>query len=247
MLYGNPTRLGLRTKMENQNKSIQIRSLFTIRSVRLSGKLKGQELVNIDKNTKVPFSKSTTILGLQINSQGSNYDKPTTSKKAIGYSRLNRLRRFHKLSLQRKRHLYLALVRPAMIYPTTPLNATNAPIKLQAVQNRALNWITGLERTNAEHLHSLANIPPLNVIFHQQASKTWSTLRQFHPSLYQSLSSSTPQLGRRPATLFKSSRQQAEGNEPPPWFRTTGPEAPVHKNRKSRASLLCCPHKNMRP
>ena len=175
--------------------------------------------------SQVPFSKSTTILGLQITSS-SNYAKHTSSKKAIGHSRLNRLRRFHKLSLQRKRHLYLALVRPAMIYPTTPLNATNAPIKLQAVQNRALNWITGLERTNAEHLHSLANIPPLNVVFHKQASKTWSTLRQFHPSLYQSLSSPTPQLGRRSAILFKSSRQQAEGNEPPPRFRTTGALGP---------------------
>ena len=47
-----------------------------------SGKLKGKKLVNIDKDTNVAFSTSTTILGLHIRSKGSNYTNHTTSKKS---------------------------------------------------------------------------------------------------------------------------------------------------------------------
>ena len=65
-----------------------------------------------------------------------------------------------------------ALFMRGITYVIHPTQRHNAPIRLQAVQNRALNWITGLEQTNAEHLYSLANIPPLNVVFHKQARKT---------------------------------------------------------------------------
>ena len=92
-------------------------------------------------------------------------------------------------------------------------------LALQRVQNRALRFITGAkwyEYRTAESLHQETNLVPVNQVIYNQARKTWESIRDFFPDLYDGLvrdSSEYPYHAR-----FPSSRKQAEGVSPAPIF-----------------------------
>ena len=165
-------------------------------------------------------SKSAKCLGLTFN-QAFSYAEHTNNLKTQCARKLMKLRRFKGLSLRRKRHLYLAFIRPALIYPVVPLHSCidSDLSKLQVVQNKALNFITNRDPTNyhitAEELHKQAKLQPLNVVMHKQAKKTWETIKEGMPDLYKKLARPFP---HNPKKKLQSSRLLAEAEAPEPRY-----------------------------
>ena len=174
---------------------------------------------------KIPCTSTGKCLGLTF-SAGHGFTTHVTQRVANARSRLNKIKRFTKLSMGKKRLLYLSLVRSAMIYPTVPLNTISSyqMQKMQTIQNMAVKFINPYSDViqRAETLHINAKIDPLNVVIHRQAAKTWMTIQNEDPELYHKLSDNFPASHKaRPA--FKSSRIIAEANEPEPRYVQTDP------------------------
>ena len=181
-----------------------------------------------NQNTPPPIIDNTPIqpctqgkcLGLtfSMDPRSLGYGHHITMKKASCLRTLMKLNRFRNLSLRRKRHLYLALIRPILIYPAIPLHIErNSHLrKLQVIQNKALRFIVqpGTHHITAEELHRRADLEPLNKIMHCHANKTWSTINLGIPDLYARLSQPYP---HRTQTLL-SSRRSAEGTAPEPIY-----------------------------
>ena len=109
------------------------------------------------------------------------------------YQTLNKLyTHFNQLNTYNKRKLYLTLIRPILTYPPIPLHtlSTAQQRKLQRVQNNATRYIQNTRITDfisSETLHRRSYLTPLNIILHQQATKTWNTIRQHIPEAAQTL------------------------------------------------------------
>ena len=148
------------------------------------------------------------------------YSSHISMKKAHCGRLLMKLRRFKNLSTRRKRHLYLSLIRSSLIYPATPLHTENKTNqnKLQAIQNRALKSFIirpDSHHITAEELHQRAKLVPLNQVLHAHAQKTWASIREGIPDLYNKLSRP---YNHRNAEQLLSSRRAAEADKPAPIY-----------------------------
>ena len=158
-------------------------------------------------------------LGLAFGTHG--LAKHATEKANVANVRLTKLLRFKQLSLERKRQLYLTLVRSAMLYPSVPMNTlcNTSMHKLQVVQNKAIDRFIapkGDAHRRAAIGHDMARLDPINVVLHNQAAKTWATMRNFHNEKYQHLIFPLANSGKR--RLYSCSHMLAEGPAPNPIF-----------------------------
>ena len=166
-----------------------------------------------------PYTGGGTVLGLSLTTYGISHQ--IKKRKAMASTNLDKILRFRNLPRNCKVRLYRALVQSSLTYPTVPLNVSckSNMLALQRVQNRALRFITGAkwyEYRTAESLHQETNLVPVNQVIYNQARKTWESIRDFFPDLYDGLvrdSSEYPYHAR-----FPSSRKQAEGVSPAPIF-----------------------------
>ena len=173
----------------------------------------------------IPIQPCNTgqCLGLTFSLKG--YGTHIAKKKVLCGKQLMRLYRFRKLSVRRKRHLYLSFIRPSLIYPATPLHAERKSNlkKLQVIQNRALKFILQPDtyHITAEELHRRAKLEPLNQVLHTHASKTWSTIKMGIPDMYAKLSAP---FAHRTQVLL-SSRKSAEADKPEPQYTYYGTQS----------------------
>jgi len=171
-------------------------------------------------NDTLEYSTKGTALGLQITSNG--FSSQVGHRKAIALRNLNRLFRFRDLTSRIKRKLYLAYVRPALLYPVIPLHALSRTSisQLQKIQNKALRFIDNSHWTDfktSRYLHRRHKLEPINVVLHRQAKKTWQDLQANHPELYEDLK--IPQeYEDKLHPRFPSSRLKSLEAEPPPVY-----------------------------
>jgi len=132
------------------------------------------------QNRAIAHTETGTMLGLKLSNSGL---APHVSNRAqSAKAQLIKLRRFKNLSQKNKRTLYLALVKSKLVYPAAPLNAINRTqlLKLQRIQNSGVRFITNtslLDSIPTAALHETTQIDSINVTLHQQANKTWNTVR----------------------------------------------------------------------
>ena len=90
----------------------------------------------------LPHSTQGKLLGMEFSSS-SFHTRQVLCNKNRAETRLRELYRFRFLNRKLKLRLYKALVLPLLQYPITPLNAISKTnlTKLQAVQNKATQWI----------------------------------------------------------------------------------------------------------
>lgn len=170
------------------------------------------------QNNHLPYSTSGKVLGLQFSSYG--YRSHITTRCSMARAQLKRIMRFKPLNVDIKLRLYKALVRSVLIYPPIPLHTIHRSpmLKLQAVQNKALRFIYDIKWDDfitSESLHLRADLKPINIVLHEQASKTWKTMQLVAPDTIDELlwpanlrehgrwrSSLTRALGPLPAPLY---------------------------------------------
>ena len=165
------------------------------------------------------YTNEGKILGLNFNTTG--FAKHHKIRIGIAKNTLAKLQQFCNLNQNNKRKLYNAFVRPALIFPTVPLNMIPYAqmLRMQRVQNKALRFITNTsltQRIRSETLHNTCNIEPLNQHIHRLAKKTWETVQYTQPQLYEQLVANTPAI--RTNSRFPSSRTNAEGTIPTPIY-----------------------------
>lgn len=152
------------------------------------------QLVHISKRNPLPivvdnqninYVRSAKILGMNIKGNGiTTHVKEQNHKAKIT---LRKLRRFRKLSSKIKLHLYKAVVLPILDYPVIPMNTlkpTNWK-KQQAIQNKALRWISGdvpPYSTTIKFLHTKYKLDPINIRNHRLALKMWDSFRAEFPT-----------------------------------------------------------------
>lgn len=122
------------------------------------------------------------MLGLKINRTG--IQPHVTKRRNLARVALTRLKRFSGMTAKTKLHLYKAMLASHLMYPLVPLNAisTSNTLRLQAIQNRALRWISGdvpPYDTTIEHLHRIYNLLPINIRIFTAAKRVWDTLRAY--------------------------------------------------------------------
>lgn len=169
-------------------------------------------------NTTIVYKLTGTVLGLHFNSFG--FTPQISHRKAIASANLTKLLRFKDLPPKTKKDLYLTYVRPALIYPIIPIHTQSKTqiSKLQKIQNKAIRFITGTSRADhitSEFLHQLIELPPINVILHEQANKIWTKIETNIPTLYNSLNI-PPDASEH--NRFRSSKRIAEQPTPEPIY-----------------------------
>ena len=119
--------------------------------------------------------------------------------------------------------LYKMLIMPLITYPVTPLNAASMSgmLKLQTVQNKALNFVYNTGWPNvvtSKNLHLRAGLDPINQVIHRRASSIWDKIEAGIAADRDSFIriSSIPYIN--PHRLFPSSLVRARKPEPPPIF-----------------------------
>ena len=133
-------------------------------------------------NTTIQTTTNATILGYKF-----NFNKLSTQhitdiiNKARG--QINRLYRFRDAPVKIKRHLYVALVRPMLEYPSFPIYNTGITNKhrLQRVQNKATRFITDIrlrERVSSRELHIISKLDPMNIRMNKLAHKHLFKLKE---------------------------------------------------------------------
>ena len=172
--------------------------------------------VTID-NTQIQYKSEGTCLGLRIGTHG--YSHQISQRRAIAHRRLNKLNRFKNLSQKNKRHLYIATVSSAMLYPCIPLHVAskNSLRKLQTIQNRATRFITGktkIDRITSKQLHKDCSLEPINIILHNRAQKAWQNMETQYPEIYTQF----PDTDTSDTIRFPSSKRQALSPEPAPLY-----------------------------
>ena len=124
------------------------------------------------------------FLGFPLNRQGVF---PAARKVAAsGRHSLANIARLSSLSENRKRMLYLALVRSRLVYPVSPWAAMrpNQLYTLQVIQNKAMDFIGNYrwyQRLPQYVKHTLQSIEPLNLHLQQQNRAIWSSLEKLLP------------------------------------------------------------------
>ena len=178
------------------------------------------------------YSAEVKCLGLRMNSHGFKPQVRYNCRKAS--AALGKLKRFRAIPWKHKRRLYTAFVRPVLEYPSVPLHAgTDRSMKqLQAVQNSAIMWITGLRfntpgRLTIQQLHGRLNLEPVNVRLHRLGKKVWESLEDDRDPNFVEVEgyAATPQrrrpaLGADPKRWWPSSLNLARGPQPNPIWKT---------------------------
>ena len=120
------------------------------------------------------------MLGLSLKNTGISThvkERVRTAKYA-----LKKLKRFSNCPENIKIQLYKTLVRPILEYPPVPLNTISTTLmwSMQAVQNIALIWATGIRypdpRPPIRELHTRHKLEALNVRIHRLAGRVWERL-----------------------------------------------------------------------
>ena len=179
------------------------RNLLALRTARDYNQLNGYESqnkisTNLGKTKLLPVARTAPApvhtddgvierahevraLGLRLNSRGFSPQVEYNRGKGIGA--LRSLWRFRHIPARFKLRLYKTLVRPLLEYPAVPLHLCSRAkmVRLQAVQNRAVMWITGHRfreegRPSIRHLHGSLRLEPLNQRLHKLAVRTWEAL-----------------------------------------------------------------------
>ena len=141
-------------------------------------------------NRLIPYSHRGKVLGLNFSTFG--FTQQPKIRKAIAATNMNKLIRFHNLSPANKRKLYISLVRSVLTYPIIPLHTVSKTqmLSLQRIQNRATRFITNtslIDRVSSEHLHDIANLPPINIFLSESAKTLWQRIELTEPDLYHQL------------------------------------------------------------
>lgn len=124
------------------------------------------------------------VLGLKVSTQGfipHITDRIQKAKAAMG-----RLYRFRNLNKKNRKKLYMALVRPLLLYPAVPMHlASDSQMKrLQKVQNAGIRFVTGTslrERRRMSELHLAEAIEPINTTLQGRARRLWERMRETMP------------------------------------------------------------------
>lgn len=159
--------------------------------------------VNTDDGV-LPVAREVRALGLRLNRCGFYPQIDHNRGKAIGV--LRTLYRFRDIPARYKLQLYKTVVRPLLEYPAVPLHLASRAkmLRLQAVQNRAIMWITGHRfreegRPSIRRLHKSLKLEPLNQRLHKLAIRTWEALAADEDPNYEEVDELANQPSRRRA------------------------------------------------
>ena len=138
----------------------------------------------------IVYSYKTRILGLTYATFGITHQ--VTIRRNMTLRTLNGLQRFRRLSPDKKKRLYLTIIRPQLLYPIVPLNtiSTSSLRKLQQVQNKSLRFIEDVrlnDRISSRRLHARQNLPTINTYLHRRAQDAWTQLEDKNPDIFNSL------------------------------------------------------------
>ena len=97
---------------------------------------------------------------------------------------------------------------------------------LQAVQNKAIMWITGLKfntpnRPTMQQLHKMLKLEPINIRLHRLAARVWEKLEQSNDPNYAEVeeASRLPRRSRANINWWPSSLGIAGGPPPQPLYK----------------------------
>ena len=171
------------------------------------------------QNRAIAHTENGTMLGLKLSNSG--LSTHVTNRAQSAKAQLIKLRRFKNLSEKNKRTLYLGLVKSKLIYPAAPLNIMNKTqlLKLQRIQNSGIRFITNtslLDSIPTAALHETTQIDSINVTLHQQANKTWNTVRNILGPNY--LERFTLHEDKDYKRTFPSSLRRAFDRQPEPIY-----------------------------
>ena len=138
----------------------------------------------IVRDTQIPLIEPLKILGYNFTPRllDSSHISIVTGR---AKHELTRLLRFSSAPEHIRKRLYLTLIRPILEYPCLELYNTSKTNmkKLQAVQNRALRFITGVawnDFISSETLHNRLTLDPLNIRLYHLAYKTKFKMRDVY-------------------------------------------------------------------
>ena len=167
-----------------------------------------------------PYTSQGKVLGLLFNPRG--FSPQIQNRINIARSKLLKLYRFGKLLPHTKQHLYTAIVRSALLYPTIPLHTLSKTqtLKLQRVQNQALRYITNtslIDHIHSQALHEQQNIAPINITLHRQAKALWEKIVLNNPEIDDQFPLMDDHF-HNSHSRFPSSRKIASLPEPAPLY-----------------------------
>ena len=193
--------------------------------------------ININ-NSPLLITNTIKILGHQY-----NFSNNSTShiSNIIPKAKLNlgKLYRFKSAPPKIKRHLYLALIRPLLEYPSTQIAAsgiTNIK-KLQRIQNKAIRFITNTrlrEMKTCKDLHEQIKLDPMNIRLNKLKVKqlhkiqaTYCPKDDLWPPTYDSLGEyeiKEPALCPKNTTLAQRIMENIfQKHQDCPWFNPVEP------------------------
>lgn len=118
----------------------------------------------------IPRTPQAKVLGA-IYDYNLTFKPMITEKSNIAAKTLAELQRFRTATIKTKKHLFQALIRPLITY--SPLSiflaAPKYQLKMQRIQNKALQWILNARWDDFQTLptlHDRTSIPPLNMYLH---------------------------------------------------------------------------------
>lgn len=135
--------------------------------------------------------------------------------KAIISKELTSLQRFAQMSSRAKRWIYMAKIRPKILYPVSPW-ASMKPrelLTLQKIQNKALNFIGGYQWNQfitARTKHEDQRLPTIGKVLHAQNSRIWNKIRLSNNEKYELWDGRNGRL--RDNRVFYSSLRTIHGN-----------------------------------
>lgn len=127
-----------------------------------------------------PYETEGSVLGLTLTKTG--YKRFIKNKINRLNDRLTKLRKFNNLSIENKKKLYMALIRPIIEYPPIPINAMKKTTlnDLQIIQNKSLRFIYDINYpdivTNRE-LHERAGIQTIQDLINERAKEIWEKVQ----------------------------------------------------------------------
>lgn len=174
------------------------------------------------------YTKEAKMLGLKFSNRGTSIHL----RERLKLSRLQmiKLKRFSGCTHNIKLTLYKTLIRPILEYPPVPLHIitkTNQH-KMQAIQNRALKWVSGTrypDTPTAEALHTQYNMETLNTRLHNLAHNTWSRLEEANDINYANIQTTDENIVRD-HYWWPRSLHRARGEPPIPLYVRERPQQP---------------------
>ena len=133
-------------------------------------------------NIEIPITNPLKILGYLVHNSLNNNTHITSICKKVNMN-INKLYKFNHAPPKIKIHLYLALIRPLIEYPSILLYSSpkSTMSRLQKLQNKSIRFITNVklkDRIKSEDLHYMTELEPINIRLHQLARKTLYTIQE---------------------------------------------------------------------